>query len=103
MEESLLEIDNSLLDQLIALNNLRKSCVELQEERVKFSARRAELYGDRWQNGDIDILEYVRSQNDLQDSKIQVINYKTAYMDLLDQYNFETARPGSTNAPPVLP
>jgi len=66
--------------------------VELQEVKIKVADRRSELYADRWQNGDIDILEYIRSQNDLENSRIQLINLQTTYMDLLGEYEFNVGR-----------
>ena len=53
---------------------------------------RLELYDDRWQNGEIDILEFIRSQNDLESSRIQLINLQTTYMELLGEYDFTVGR-----------
>ena len=47
---------------------------------------------DRWENGEIDILEYIRSQNGLEDSRVQLINLKTSYMELLAEYLFEVGK-----------
>jgi outer membrane protein TolC len=66
--------------------------VELQKQKVDVAELRAELYRDRWQNGEIDILEYIRSQNDLENSRIQLINQQTTYMDLLGEYTFTVGR-----------
>jgi outer membrane protein TolC len=66
--------------------------VHLQEQSVELGEFQHALYKDRWENGDIDILEYVRSQNDLENSKIQLINSKTSYMELLGEYDYETGR-----------
>ena len=66
--------------------------VRLQEEKMKINTRRVELYSDRWKNGEIDILEYIRSQNDLENTRIQLITQKTAYMDLLSEYKFAVGR-----------
>lgn len=62
--------------------------VDLQQQRVKLGERQMVLYKDRWDNGEIDILEYIRSQNDLENSRIQLVNQKTAYLELLSQYIF---------------
>ena len=62
--------------------------IDLQDKRVELGVRLAEIYRDRWENGEIDILEYVRSQNDLENSKIQLVNLKSSYMALLAQYQF---------------
>ena len=66
--------------------------MRLQGERVALEAHRVALYADRWENGEIDILEYIRSQNDLENNKIQLINHKTTYMELLSEYRFESGR-----------
>ena len=65
--------------------------VTLQEQRVKLGNRRLELFTDRWENGEIDILELIRSQNDLENDKVQLVNLKTTYMELLAEYEFEAA------------
>jgi len=66
--------------------------VQLQEQKIQVAEQRSELYADRWQNGEIDILEYVRSQNDLENSRIQLINLQTTYMELLGEYDFTVGR-----------
>ena len=66
--------------------------VRLQQEQVKLGEGRAEIYADRWENGEIDILEYIRSQNDLENSRIEVIRLKTAYMELVGEHQFTTGR-----------
>ncbi len=68
------------------------SLIKLQEERVKIGTRRAALYADRWENGEIDILEYIRAQNDLENNRIELISLKTNYMELLGQYRFTIGR-----------
>lgn len=66
--------------------------IQLQEERVQLNERLVELYRDRWENGEIEILEFIRSQNDLEDSRVQLINQKTQYLDLAAEYAFEARR-----------
>jgi outer membrane protein TolC len=66
--------------------------VRLQVEKVKLGEGRAEIYADRWENGEIDILEYIRSQNDLENSRIELIRLKTTYMELVGAYQFTTGR-----------
>ena len=66
--------------------------VRLQQEQVKLGEGRAEIYADRWENGEIDILEYIRSQNDLENSRIELIRLKTAYMELVGEHQFTTGR-----------
>lgn len=66
--------------------------IRLQDQRVTFGVRLVELYRDRWENGDTDILEYVRSQNNLENSRIQLVNLKTTYQDILSEYLFAVGR-----------
>lgn len=60
--------------------------VELSRNRLAVAGHRAKLYEDRWQNGEIDILEYVRSQNDLEENRIRLINDQIAYLEILADY-----------------
>ncbi len=64
--------------------------VELSEERIVVQEKRLELYRDRWENGEIDILEYIRSQNDLENSRVTLVTQSTTYMGLLSDYRFAT-------------
>jgi len=66
--------------------------VKIQELRIKLNDRQVELFKDRWENGEIDILEYIRSQNRLEDSKVEHINLKSNYMELLAEYLFEVGK-----------
>ena len=69
-----------------------EKAVVIQEQRIKLSERQLELFKDRWENGEIDILEYIRSQNSLEDAKVRLINLKTNYMELLSEYLFEVGK-----------
>ena len=66
--------------------------VVIQGERIKLNERQLELFKDRYDNGEIDILEYIRSENSLEDSRVQLINLKTNYMELLSEYLFEVGK-----------
>jgi outer membrane protein TolC len=66
--------------------------VELQEQRVDLMSRQVELFNDRWENGEIDILELIRSQNDLENSKVEMISLKARYMELVAEYEFAAGR-----------
>lgn len=93
------EIYNTLLAREQTIRSLARqldearAALDLQEQRVEIGALRLELFNDRWENGEIDILEYIRSQNDLENSKVQLINLKTSYMELLAQFEFDTGLP----------
>jgi outer membrane protein TolC len=66
--------------------------IELQDQRIALVTRQVELFSDRWENGEIDILELVRSQNDLENSKVELISLKARYMELVAQYEFAAGR-----------
>ena len=44
------------------------------------------------ENGEIDILEFQRSQTNYEDSRIDLINLKTTYMERLAEYTYEIGR-----------
>jgi len=67
-----------------------KRAVRLQENRVSVLERQFLLYQDRWENGEINILEYVRSQNDLENARVLLITQQTRYLELLAEYDFVT-------------
>ncbi|MEX2606936.1 MAG: TolC family protein [Kiritimatiellia bacterium] len=62
--------------------------VTLQEERVRLLKRQYELYQDRWDNGEINILEFIRSQNDLENARVQLVTQQTRYLELRAEYDF---------------
>ena len=72
-----------------ALNELNTS-IQVQIQEIKFNEEQVELYKDRWESGKMAILEYLRSQNRLEDSRIQLINLQTNYMETLQNYLFDT-------------
>ena len=74
-----------------ALHEAERS-VTIQKLRIQLNERQLELYKDRWDEGDIDILEYIRSQNALERSKVDLINFKTNYMQLVAEYLFEVGK-----------
>ena len=60
--------------------------IEVANQRLDIAVMRVELYKDKWDNGEIDILEYVRAQNAVEDVRIELINQQTIYFDLLAAY-----------------
>jgi outer membrane protein TolC len=66
--------------------------VTLQEDLCKLLQRKEELYRDRWENGEIDILELVRTQTDLENSYVDLINRKIEYLQLVGYYEFTAGR-----------
>ena len=62
--------------------------VELQELQCNLIKRQEELYRDKWENGEIDILELVRTQTDLENSYVDLSDSKINYLELLANYMF---------------
>jgi outer membrane protein TolC len=60
--------------------------VEIGRQSLDVAARRAALYSDRWENGAIDILEYIRSQNDLEQSRVDLVDLEITYLETLADY-----------------
>ena len=67
-----------------------EQAVELRRDRVQVLERQLELYQDRWENGEINILEFVRSQNDYENAKVQLVTQQARYMELRAEYDFLT-------------
>jgi len=65
-----------------------KESVLLQENFVKASDHLVQLYQDRYDHGEIDILELIRSQDGLENSKVQLVILKTSYMEMLAELSF---------------
>lgn len=66
--------------------------VELQAERVEVLERQLRLFQDRWENGEINILEFIRSQNDLENARVRLVAQQTRYLELLAEYDFAAGR-----------
>ena len=62
--------------------------VELQELQCNLIKRQEELYRDKWENGEIDILELVRTQTDLENSYVDLSDSKINYLELLANYMY---------------
>jgi outer membrane protein TolC len=63
--------------------------IDLQVDQVALREQQVELYKDRWNEGEIDILEVVRNENNLENSRVDLVNRKIRYMELLAEYEFE--------------
>jgi outer membrane protein TolC len=93
-----LEIEILAQDKERAIRDLARRLDEtlrliaVQEEHVKLGEWTVELYRDRWENGEIGILEYLRAQNNLENSRIQLLNLRTTYMDRLGEYLFTVGK-----------
>lgn len=66
--------------------------VGLQEERVEVLEQQLRLFQDRWENGEIGILEYIRSQNTFEDAQVQRVTQQLRYLELLAEYRFSVGR-----------
>ena len=92
--------DYFILDQALAveLNGYHRrlmeseAAVKLQENLCDFYRKKEELYKDKWENGEIDILELVRTQTDLENAYVDLINRKISYMELVANYEYAVGR-----------
>ncbi len=66
--------------------------VRIQESICEIEKRKEELYRDKWENGEIDILELVRTQTDLENAYVTLIEKKISYLELLANYEFSVGR-----------
>ena len=81
------ELATSLTDYHRRLREAAQGVV-LREQLCQLQQRKQELYADRWENGEIDILELVRAQTDLEDAAVSLINQKITYLELLAYYEY---------------
>ncbi|MCC5845467.1 MAG: TolC family protein [Verrucomicrobia bacterium] len=95
------ELDSAIIGYSLAQNERRRDIevlhsrvleaersVGLQEERVEVLEQQLRLFQDRWENGEIGILEYIRSQNNLEDAQVQRITQQLRYLELVAEYRF---------------
>jgi len=47
---------------------------------------------DLWNEGETDILELVRNQNELQKTKVSLVNTKVQYLELIEGYYFAVGK-----------
>ncbi|WFB34424.1 TolC family protein [Kiritimatiellota bacterium B12222] len=66
--------------------------VVLSAERLLVLEQQFTLYQDRWDNGEIGILEFVRSQNDLENARVQLVTKQTEYLELRAEYDFKIGK-----------
>ncbi|MBF0196805.1 MAG: TolC family protein [Planctomycetes bacterium] len=78
-----------VLRQLARQLEEQKQSIHLQEKQVELRKLQVELFQDRWNEGEIDILEFVRNQNELENSKVNVISRRIEYLELVERYRFE--------------
>ena len=73
------------------LDELRNR-IRLREQEVALQERRLALYEDRYNNGEIDILEYIRNQNQLDNSRVSLVNQRADYLSALAEYRFQVGK-----------
>jgi len=87
-----LSLEMLLRERQTSLTNLARRLeealrqVDIGRQGVEVAERRAALYNDRWENGAIDILEYIRSQNDLEQSRVDLVDLEITYLETLADY-----------------
>jgi len=81
------EISSSISSYKRRLDEYARA-VELQELQCNLIKRQEELYRDKWENGEIDILELVRTQTDLENSYVDLSDSKINYLELLANYMY---------------
>ncbi len=81
----------SLEDVALRLEEARRG-VEIQEQRLVVLQDQQRLYRDRWQEGEINNLEFIRSENNLEDNLVNLVSAKIRYLELLAEYEFEAGK-----------
>ncbi len=103
LQENLLDYRILYNDRLRSLRRLERLMAELntsidvQIQEIEFNNEQVELYKDRWESGKMAILEYLRSQDRLENSRIQLINLQTNYMENLQNYLYDSGMTYSPN------
>jgi outer membrane protein TolC len=91
LQQIRISLQRDVTDLARRLDEARRQ-VEIGQARLTLARTRARLYQDRWDNGEIDIIEYIRSQNDVEDSRVNLIDEQMSYLDLLASYRALIAR-----------
>lgn len=85
-------------DKIQALRDLQRRLqqlrmqVELAEQEVELQERRTALYRDRYENGEIGILEFIRNQDALDRSRVDLVSQQASYLTTLAEYRFQVGR-----------
>ena len=85
LRQTQISLHRQVLDYARRLGETERQ-IDVARQRLDIAVMRVELYKDKWDNGEIDILEYVRAQNAVEDVRIELINQETVYFDLLATY-----------------
>lgn len=81
-QRKLLELRNLSRDREVLTRSL-----EIAQRRLAFQERSTALYADRYQNGEIDILEFIRNQDALENTRIDLLRQKIRYIEKVAEYN----------------
>jgi outer membrane protein TolC len=71
----------------------QQKSILLQAQEVELRELQVEMFQDRWSEGEIDILELVRNQNSLENSRVGLVSAKVNYLETLADYENEVGRP----------
>ena len=85
LRQNQISLNRQVLDYARRLDETERQ-IDVARQRLDIALLRVELYKDKWDNGEIDILEYVRAQNAVEDGRIELINQETVYFDQLAAY-----------------
>lgn len=91
LQQIRISLQRDVTDLARRLNEAQRQ-VEIGQARLTLARTRARLYQDRWDNGEIDIIEYIRSQNEVEDGRVNLIDEQMSYLDLLASYHALIAR-----------
>ncbi len=86
-----IRLQRTVTDLARRLDELQRQ-VEIDHARMELMETRMRIYQDRWENGEIDIVEYIRSQNSVEDARVTLINDQMTYLDVLARYRNLTDR-----------
>ena len=95
-----LDIDwyDTMQRKLLELRRLNRELLELDkritlaEQKLKLQERQTALYADRYENGEIDILEYIRNQDALENERVSLLQLKIEYIEKFSEYQFAVGR-----------
>ena len=104
--DSELELEALLRNREITLRNYARQLaqglvqVTTSRRRLDVAERRASLYSDRYENGEIGILEHIRAQNDLEEVRVALLESEISYLETLADYQYAAGLPVTLGATP---
>lgn len=85
LRQTEINLQRTVIDLARRIDELKRQ-VEIDHARMGLMETRMRIYQDRWENGEIDIVEFIRSQNSVEDARVTLINDQMNYFDVLAQY-----------------